>query len=204
MEPIEIYNAPPGTGPDLWKVIIVLEEFVLPYNIKRIPYSDIKSDPYVSLNPNGRLPSIEDSNTGVALFESGAIIEYLVETYDRDRRISYGDQSISEKWLLRSWLHFQMSGQGPVFGQKMWFTHVHAEKDIASVIDRYGNETKRSCGVIEMHLAKRKKESRSSEDLWLVGDKCTCADLAFVPWDRLALTRLFPEGFDAEKEFPRF
>ncbi|KAK3046548.1 hypothetical protein LTR09_011958 [Extremus antarcticus] len=204
MQPLEIYHAPPGTGPNPWKVIIILEELSLPYTMTWIPYSAIKSAPYTSLNPNGRLPSIKDSNTGVTLFESGAIIEYLVETYDREQRvISYDGSQIAEKWLARSWLHFQMSGQGPMFGQKMWFTHFHAEKGITSVIERYGDETKRIVGVIESHL-RRRQEASGDDALWLLGGKCTYADLAFVPWDLLLLNRLFPEGFDAAKEFPLF
>ena len=113
MQPLEVFNAPPGTGPNPWKVVIILEELNLPYNTTWIRYSDIKSEPYISLNPNGRIPSLRDPNTGVALFESGAIVEYLIETYDGlERRISYGQNNPQECWVLRSWLMFQMSGQG--------------------------------------------------------------------------------------------
>lgn len=153
MQPIKVYNAPPGTGSNPWKVIIVLEELSLPYAIEWIPCGDLKSKAYLALNPNGRLPSVVDVNKHVTLFESGAIIEYLVNAYDRDCRISYGDSDdLEQKWLCRSWLHFQMSGQSPMFGQKMWFTHFHPERDVASVIERYGEETKRIVGVIEGHL----------------------------------------------------
>ena len=205
MQPLEIFNAPPGTGPNPWKVIIIAEELNIPYNITWVPYSDIKSEPYTSLNPNGRLPSLKDPNTGVMLFESGAIVEYLTETYDKDRKISYGDDTTQERWVSRSWLHFQMSGQGPMFGQRMWFVHFHQEKDISSVLERYGNEVKRILGVLESHLRKQQQgRTDTGDDVWLVGSKCTYADLAFVPWDLLLLKRLFPEGFDAEKKFPLF
>lgn len=203
MKSIEVYNGTPGSGPNPWKVIFVLEELQLPYAIRWIPYKDIKAEPYLSLNPNGRLPAMVDPNTDVTLFESGAIIEYLTETYDEAHEISYGADSLADRWLLRSWLHLQMSGQGPMFGQKMWFTHFHAQAGLTSAIDRYGNEAKRIIGVVEAHLAKRKQSGVAEEDLWLVGGKCTCADLAFVSWN-LILGRLFPEGFDMEHEYPLY
>lgn len=199
--PIEIYNGTPGSGPNPWKVILILEELQVPYTIKWIPYASIKSEPYLTLNPNGRLPAMVDPDHGVVLFESGAIIEYLVETYGTQHQLGYGGGL--EKWLLRSWLYFQASGQGPMFGQKMWFTHFHREVRLASALERYGDESKRILGVIEAHLLKRKNSGVLDGQLWLVGEKCTYADLAFVPWN-LLLGRIFPpeDGFDLEREFP--
>lgn len=206
MKPLTIYNAPPGTGPNPWKVILVLTELDIPYEISWIPYSDIKSEPYVSLNPNGRLPAMIDPNENVTLFESGAIIEYIISRYDTTQRLSYGDDQLEAKWLVHSWLMFQMSGQGPMFGQKMWFTHFHKEPNIKSVIERYGDETLRIVGVIDNQLKKQRQSRQVSQDqpVWLVGDKCTFADLAFVPWDLLLLARLFPEGHSLTADYPEF
>jgi glutathione S-transferase len=92
----------------------LLEELNVPYEHKFLDLSKIKSEPYESINPNGRVPAIEDPNTGVKIFESGAILEYLVETYDKEKKLSY--ESAQQKWSTKSWLHFQMSGQGPYFG----------------------------------------------------------------------------------------
>lgn len=203
MRPIEIFNGTPGSGPNPWKTIFILEELELPYAIKWISYKDIKSEPYVSINPNGRLPVMVDPNTEVSLFESGAIVEYLTESYDTESKISYNAGAAPHKWLLRSWLHFQMSGQGPMFGQKIWFTNFHAEVGLTSAIERYSNESKRIIGVIEDHLRKSKGAGVADEKLWLVGQKCTYADLAFVSWN-LLLPAMFPEGFEVENEYPLY
>ncbi|RMJ24587.1 glutathione s-transferase [Aspergillus sp. HF37] len=57
-----------------------------------------------------------------------------------------------------------------------------------SAISRYKDEVRRVTGMLEMVLAGRE---------WLVGDKCTYADLAFVPWqDILGLIM----GEEAERE----
>lgn len=209
MQPIQIYMAPKGTGPNPWKVALVLAELDLDFKIEWISYLDIKSEPYITLNPNGRLPSMVDPNTNVKLFESGAIIEYLLDRYDENHVISYST-SLQDKWLTHSWLMFQMSGQGPMFGQRMWFVHFHKEKEVHSALDRYAREVKRIVGVINDHLQKRADESRdlnggSVEPVWLVGDKCTFADLCFVPWNVLLFDSLFPgEPTAFEQEFPFF
>ena len=209
IKPLNIYNAMPGTGPNPWKVILILAELEVPYEIKWIRFGDLKSEPYTLVNPNGRVPAMEDPNTGLTLWESGAIIEYLLATYDKKLRLDYGDDQFHNKWLLRSWLMFQLTGQGPMFGQKTWFTMFHEERPIESVIRRYDNETRRIFGVIETRLSKQRALLHGADDadadaeVWLVGDKCTYADLSFVTWDILLASRVFPDGgFNLEKEFP--
>lgn len=48
---------------------MVLEELKLPYYIKQLELSEVKSPSYLKLNPNGRLPTIIDPNTGITLWE---------------------------------------------------------------------------------------------------------------------------------------
>jgi glutathione S-transferase len=68
MEPIILYGS--GRTPNPIKVAIVLEELGLPFKLVPVSIKDeLKSEPYISINPNGRLPSIEDPNTGVKIFE---------------------------------------------------------------------------------------------------------------------------------------
>lgn len=63
--------------------------------------------------------AIEDPNTGLTLWDSGAIIQYLIEQYGTERKLTYG--TLKEKHLLNQWLMFQMSGQGPYYGQNGWY-----------------------------------------------------------------------------------
>jgi len=158
--------------------------------------ADMKKASFEKINPNGRVPAIEDPNKGITLWESGAIIEYLCDTYDQSNKLSYGDKS-PEKYLLHQWLYFQVSGQGPYFGQKAWFTFFHQEKGITSAIERYGNEIKRVTSVLDNHL-------KTQGTGWLVGDKCTYADLAFVPWDSMIGYIMGEEGSKVFDERPHF
>lgn len=83
---------------------------------------------------------------------------------------------------------------GPYFGQRAWFTLYHPEKDLTSVLDRYGNEIRRVIGVINSQLKKTGKPN-------LVGDKVTYADLAFVPWFWLIVLPPHLMGEDFTKEW---
>lgn len=55
------------------------------------------------------MPAIEDPNTGITLWESNAILEYLLDTYDTEGKL--GPKSGHEKHHMRQWLNFQTSGQ---------------------------------------------------------------------------------------------
>lgn len=179
----------PGT-PNPWKVQMILEELKLPYETKYVDVGDIKKEPYESLNPNGRVPVLEDPNTGLTVWESGAIIEYLIDTYDKQGAISFSPGS-KEYYESKQWLHFQMSGQGPYFGQATWFTIYHPEK-LPSVIDRYVNEIRRVAGVLNRSLQNKQ---------YLVGGKFSYVDAVFLPWFEVAAI-FYSKEMDLADSFP--
>ncbi|KAF1999865.1 glutathione S-transferase II [Amniculicola lignicola CBS 123094] len=157
-KPIRVWLAPPGPNP--WKVILVLEEL-----------QEIKAKPFIDINPNGRVPAIEDPNTSLVLWETGAILLYLVKQYDVAKKLTY--EAMQEKSHVKQWLVFQVSGQGPYYGQASWFQVLHSER-LPSAVNRYIEEAKRVYGVLEKRLTDKE---------WLVGDRVTIVDLAFVSWN---------------------
>lgn len=83
-----------GQTPNGIKISITLEELGLPYNVRKIDMStsEQKSDWFTAINPNARIPALTDTmddGTEVNVFESGSIMLYLVEQYDKEHRISY-------------------------------------------------------------------------------------------------------------------
>lgn len=82
---------------------------------------------------------------------------------------------------------------GPYFGQRAWFVLYHQEKR-EDCLERYGNEIRRVLGVVDSHLKKTGKP-------YLVGDKCTYADLAFMPWHWLLTSAPNIMGEDFAKEW---
>ena len=70
------------------------------------------------------------------------------------------------------------------------FNVLHPEK-LPSAIERYTNEVRRVLDVLEGCLAGKQ---------WLVGDKCTFADLSFVTWnDRMDMVMGVPDSKPLEK-----
>lgn len=109
IKPIKVWGA---GGPNPPKVAILLEELDIPHEIVSIPFPDLKKPDFLKINPNGRMPAIEDPNTGLTLWESGAIVEYIVEKYDSAQKLSFAPGS-NDAYLAKQWLFFQVSGQGP-------------------------------------------------------------------------------------------
>lgn len=180
------------------KVAVILFELKLPFNTEKVLLADIKKPEYTAINPNGRLPALRDPNTGITLWESGAIIEYLIERYDTEHKLSF-ERDTPEYYQTKQWLHFQMSGQGPYYGQASWFKMFEKEP-IPAAIARYAGEVNRVSGVLNTFLEKQAKDAGSDGNgPWLVGQKVTYADLAFLPWQWLISVALTKEEYDIEK-----
>lgn len=64
---------------------------------------------FLDINPNGRIPALTDtwpSGKEQRIFESGAILEYIVERYDTNNKFSYPKDS-PEYWEVKSWVRSQ-------------------------------------------------------------------------------------------------
>ena len=111
--------------PNPSKVLVILEELGLPYETSWVELEDLKKEPFEIVNPNGRVPGmlavfliLEVQTTNIIWFESGAIVSYIVDTYDKEHKLTY--TSTPEKYFLQQWSFFQASGHGPYFGQAAW------------------------------------------------------------------------------------
>lgn len=171
---LQLYSLPTPNGV---KVSIMLEETGLPYEAHLVDFgkNDQQTPEFLSLNPNGKIPAILDPDgpggRPLGLFESGAILDYLAGKtgkfipLDPARRIE-----------TIQWVHFQMGGVGPMFGQ-VGFFNKFAGKDYEDKrpLQRYVNEAKRLLGVIDRRLDGRQ---------WIMGDDYTIADISMLGWVR--------------------
>jgi glutathione S-transferase/GST-like protein len=163
---IDLYTAATPNG---WKASITLEELELPYAVHAIDLSsgEQKKQPFIGINPNGRIPAIVDRDAGnFAVFESGAIMIYLAEKTGRLLPTDAKGRSRVLQWLM-----FQMGGVGPMMGQANVFTRYFPEH-LPSVIDRYRREGRRLFEVLDGHLAANE---------YLAGDY-SIADIANWSW----------------------
>ncbi len=145
---IELYTA--GT-PNGWKVSMALEEMALPYEVHLINLGkgEQRDPDYLKICPNGRIPAIIDTEVGISVFESGAILLYLAE---KSGKLMPTD--LSGRYDVMQWLMFQMSGIGPMQGQAVVFVRYFPE-EVPQAISRYCNESRRLYEVLDRQLADR-------------------------------------------------
>ena len=150
------------------KVSIMLEECDLPYVVRKIDITRGEQfDPaFVAVNPNAKIPAIEDDEGPLTLFESGAILIYLAEKTGR-----FLPPAGALRYHALQWLMFQMGGVGPMFGQTHHFLRF-APEPVPYAIERYRKETRRLYGVLDARLAAAE---------YLAGDY-SVADIATYPW----------------------
>ena len=168
---LQLYAAPTPNGV---KVSIMLEEIGLPYEPHFIDISKNESkDPaFVSLNPNGRIPAIIDpvgpDGKPLGVWESGAILVYLAEKADQ-----LVPRASAKRYEALSWVFFQMSAIGPMFGQLGFFLR-WGGKDYEDKRpqQRFADESRRLLGVLDRQL-----DGRS----WIVDDY-SIADIATLGW----------------------
>jgi GST-like protein len=162
---IEFYFFPSPNG---LKIAIMLEECGLPYEVKRVDIGlgeQFRTE-YLAINPNNKIPTIVDRDTGIAVFESGAILIYLAE---KSGQFLPADPKARMQTL--SWLLWQVGGLGPMAGQAHHFRAFAAE-EVPYGIRRYTDEVNRLYGVMDRQLSGHE---------YLAG-KYSIADIACWPW----------------------
>ena len=164
------------TTPNGHKVSILLEEAGQEYSVRpvHIGKGEQFAPEFLRIAPNNRIPAIvdhapADGGEPIALFESGAILEYLA-----DKSGQFLPRETRARFEVLQWLYWQMGGVGPMAGQNHHFVR-YAPEPIPYAIDRYVKETARLYGVLDRQLAGRD---------YVAGDY-SIADMAIYPWAKL-------------------
>ncbi len=170
-EPITLYFWPTPNG---LKISIMLEELGAPYRVEFIDIGKGEqfAPEFLKISPNNKMPAIVDPDgpdgQPLALFESGAILQYLGRKFG-----AFYPSSERAKADVDQWLFWQVGGLGPMAGQCAHF-RLYAPEKIPYAIDRYTKEIERLYGVMERRLADRP---------YLAGTY-SIADIASFPWAR--------------------
>lgn len=162
---IDLYT---WTTPNGRKVSILLEELGIDYNVHliNIGQGDQNQPDFLKISPNNKIPAIVDSETGVSSMESGAIMIYLAEKYQR-----FIPSDPLGKAEVIEWLMWQMGGFGPMLGQAHHYLHFNPGK-AEYAEDRFRDEVKRLYRVLEHRL--------EGQD-YICGEY-SIADMAIWPW----------------------
>ena len=163
--------------PNGWKISILLEECGLPYTM--VPVNIGKGEQFqpsfLAISPNNRMPAIVDhapegGGEPMAIFESGAILQYLAEKTQR-----FMPTDVRGRYSVLQWLMWQMGGLGPMAGQNGHF-RLYAPEKLPYAIDRYSKEVDRLYGVLDAQLA--------HTHAFVAGADYSIADMAIFPWVR--------------------
>lgn len=98
---LKLYHAPDTRSV---RIVWLLEELGVDYALERFTLGDpaMRAPEFTSVHPMGRVPVLEDGD--VTLFESGAIVEYVVERHGGGRLRPATDSP--EFPLYLQWLHY--------------------------------------------------------------------------------------------------
>lgn len=177
-EPLyDLYYWPTPNG---HKVTLFLEEAGIPYRLVPVNIragQQFAAD-FLAIAPNNRMPALVARDSGIHLFESGAILLWLAERHGAF--IATEGQARAE---VLQWLFWQMAGLGPMMGQASHFRN-YAPEPVPYAIERYTNESLRLLKVMDRRLGDRP---------FLAGDQYSIADMASYPWASIGY-RLLPEA----------
>ncbi|MDX9874884.1 MAG: glutathione S-transferase N-terminal domain-containing protein [Spongiibacteraceae bacterium] len=165
---ITLFTWPTANGK---KISIMLEECELGY--EAVPVNIQKGEQFkpefLAISPNNKIPAIVDHDAeggSLAIFESGAILQYLAE---KAGKLLPTDPP--SKFRVLQWLHWQIGGLGPNAGQAHHFLRF-CKEPVPYAQTRFKNEVARLYGVMDRQLAQNE---------FLAGDY-SIADIACWGW----------------------
>ena len=163
---IDLYT---WTTPNGRKVSILLEELGVPYAVHPVDLGKKEqfSPEFTRISPGNRIPAIVDGD--LALMESGAILMYLAEKYDRFALAGL------ERWRMIEWLMWQMGGLGPMLGQAHHFLK-HNPGRAPYAEERYQAEAHRLYDTLNRRLHHRDYVAGAGRGEYSI------ADMAIWPW----------------------
>ena len=117
---IKLYTSPTPNGR---KISILLEELNEEYETILIDLGkkeQFKKE-FSKLSPTNKIPVIVDTENGQRIFESGAILIYLAQKYNK-----FLDNE--NYWEIMQWLILQVAYVGPMLGQAHQYLFYHSGK----------------------------------------------------------------------------
>ena len=160
---IDLYSSATPNGR---KISIMLEELGVKYNAIHIDLEKKEqfSDFFSKISPSNKIPVIVDNDKGNTVFESGAILLYLAEKYDKFLNKNY-------YWEIVQWLFFQMSYVGPMLGQAHQYLFYNPGKSKFAE-EKSKGYTKHVYQILDERLSNRE----------YIVDEYSIADISIWPW----------------------
>lgn len=161
---IKIYHAPATRG---IRVIWLCEELGLPYEVIPVDFSPkYRATPeWRALNPVGKVPVMTDADT--TMFESGAMVQYLLDRYAQGRLQAARDSDTYAHYL--QWLWYGEATMARPLGEIVNHgREFPGDKRIAAVVAEMTARSVDCIRAVAEHVADRD---------YLMGDEFTAADI---------------------------
>ena len=188
------------------RILWLLEELALEYDIRRYerdPKTMLGPDALFAVHPLGKSPVIEDDGRVIA--ESGAIIEYLVEHYDKGALKPARDDA--EKDRYRYFMHYAEGSLMPLLLLRLIFDRMSKPpmplvmRPAAAVIAA-GVKGKFVSPRLTQHLDFL--ETELADRNWFTGDTFTAADVQMsFPLEAAASRGALGSGYPRLTDFLR-
>ncbi|MEM9731452.1 MAG: glutathione S-transferase family protein [Myxococcota bacterium] len=161
-----------------WKLPILFEEMGVPYDWALVDFekNEQRSERFLKINPNGRIPALIDRARQISVAESGAILEY-VATRLGSPLLPLPEDDLALHLQVKQWLYWQVSALGPSMGQAMYFQRIARVRghDDPFAIGRFVAEAERCLQMLDEQL-------EDSGGPFVLGPHCTLVDVACFPY----------------------
>ena len=128
-----------------------------------------KEKPYLDLNPNGVVPTIEDGS--FVLWESNSIVRYLVDKFGQGRLVSPTPEGRADS---NRWMDWQLTTMGPAMVPIfIALVRTPEEKRDQKAIENARQKAAGAWQIVDDHLAKKS---------YLAGDTFTIGDIPIGVW----------------------
>ena len=156
------------------KISIALEELGLDYEVRAVKLGENEqlTEEFLAKNPNNKIPVLEDD--GLVVWESGAILLHLADTYGVGKLIS---PDPARRMQAIQYAFFQTGGVGPSLGRLASALRKPGEKN-TEMIEILSGEMARLYGVLERILADGRE--------YLAGE-FSIGDVMHYPWLKFPL-----------------
>lgn len=159
---LKLYAAPRTRS---LRVAWLLEELDAEYEVVLSEFQPTVSRFFIQNTPTGKFPTIDDD--GLILFESGAILEYLLEKYDDLTLAPAPGTRDKGEWL--QWMHFADGTAFPPLGIVIWLAVYRDDADrYPELIEAARERALTAFEVLEQRLGGRP---------WILGDTFSAADI---------------------------
>ncbi|HUU74199.1 MAG TPA: glutathione S-transferase family protein [Burkholderiales bacterium] len=160
---LKIHHAPGTRG---FRVIWLCEELGTPYQVVPVDMSPAyrASPEWRKLNPVGKVPVMSDG--ALTIFESGAMVQYVLEKYGKGRLQPAHDSD--DYGIYLQWCWFAEATFGRALGEIVNHRREFKDNPLQNVIDEMKSRSRLAADAVSQAL---------TDKTWIIGKEFSAADV---------------------------